>query len=87
MSDKPKASPADELREMKGRIAKAVPALLTDHARLVEENRRLRGIARGFLDCPEIADCAPDDKDPETDRLEREARAALSSHQDGGGDE
>lgn len=41
------------------------------------EVERLREVVRGFLDCPEIADCAPDDKDPETDALERRARAAL----------
>jgi len=39
----------------------------------------LRQIVVGFLQCPEIADCAPEDKDPETDVLERRAlRAALS---------
>lgn len=37
-------------------------------------------IIRGFLECPEIADCAPDDKDPETDALERRARAALKAN-------
>ncbi len=37
----------------------------------------LQAIVQGFLDCPEIADCAPDDKDPETDDLERRARCAL----------
>ena len=33
---------------------------------------------QGFLDCPEIADCAPEDKDTETNDLERRARALLS---------
>ena len=44
---------------------------------LREENARLREIVRGFLDCPEIAYCAPEDMDPETYELERQARAAL----------
>jgi hypothetical protein len=44
---------------------------------LVAEVERLREIVRDFLNCPEIADCAPDDKDPETNALERQARAAL----------
>lgn len=35
-------------------------------------------IIRGFMESPEIADCAPDDKDPETDALERRARAVLA---------
>lgn len=37
------------------------------------------GIIRGFLDCPEIADCAPEDLDNETRNLERRARQYLSA--------
>lgn len=37
----------------------------------------LIAIVKGFLDCPEIAECAAEDKDPETDALERRARAVL----------
>lgn len=36
-------------------------------------------IIRGFLDCPEIADCAPEDLDNETRDLERRARRFLST--------
>lgn len=48
-----------------------------------ERVRELEAIARGFLDCPEIADCAPVDKDPETDDLERRARRALKENTNG----
>ena len=48
---------------------------MTDAERLVE----LRAIVEGFLSCPEISDCAPDDKDPETSELERRARRILES--------
>lgn len=40
----------------------------------------MASIVQGFLECPEIADCAPEDKDQETDDLERRARTALSLH-------
>jgi hypothetical protein len=36
-------------------------------------------IIRGFLSCPEIADCAPEDLDNETRDLERRARRFLAS--------
>jgi hypothetical protein len=36
-------------------------------------------IIRGFLSCPEIADCAPEDLDNETRNLERLARRFLAS--------
>lgn len=39
-------------------------------------------LLRGFLDCPEIADCAPDDKDPVTTELERKARAVVGARHD-----
>lgn len=39
-------------------------------------------LLQGFLSCPEIADCAPEDKDPETDDLERRARALTLSKED-----
>jgi hypothetical protein len=38
----------------------------------------LLDLIRGFLDCPEIADCHPEDKSPDTEDLERRARALLS---------
>lgn len=50
----------------------------TEIIRLEVQIDLLREIIRGFLDCPEIADCAPDDKDPDTNSLERSARSALS---------
>ncbi len=56
---------------------------VSEIVRLEVEVDRLRVIMRGFLDCPEIADCAPDDKDPETDALEREARSALPEERPG----
>jgi hypothetical protein len=37
----------------------------------------LADLVEGFLSCPEIADCAPEDKDPDTHELERRARAIL----------
>jgi hypothetical protein len=42
------------------------------------EGERLRAIVQRFLDCPEIADCAPEDKEGETHQLEHDARSALS---------
>src|SRR5690242_19332032 len=50
-----------------------------DTVKLREALEAARRIVRGFLECPEIADCAPEDKDPETDELERQARALLAS--------
>lgn len=41
-------------------------------------------ILQGFLGCPEIADCAPEDKDPETDALERRARRLITGEQSHG---
>ena len=52
----------------------------TEIVRLETDIERLQEIVRGFLDCPEIADCAPEDKDPDTDDLERRARALLAKH-------
>lgn len=48
-------------------------------ARAVLEGERdaVIEIIKGFLNCPEIADCAPEDKDPETDAIERKARLWL----------
>jgi hypothetical protein len=46
----------------------------------VEEVRRMREIIQGFLDCPEISDCHPEDKDAETEELESRARSALSPY-------
>lgn len=37
-------------------------------------------IIRGFLRCPEIADCDPRDLDQDTRALERRARTALEAH-------
>lgn len=42
-----------------------------------KEARELRALLLGFLNCPEISECAPEDKDVETERLEREARTLL----------
>ena len=36
-------------------------------------------IMRGFLSCPEIHDCAPDDLDNETRELERRARKFIAA--------
>ena len=36
-------------------------------------------ILKAFLACPEIADCAPEDKDPDTQVAERAARAAIAT--------
>ncbi len=55
-------------------------ALLEDARARIEA---LEAALRGFLDCPEIADCAPEDKDPETDALERTTRALLQEKADG----
>ncbi|MDW9363642.1 hypothetical protein GOA99_19600 [Sinorhizobium meliloti] len=38
-----------------------------------------RQIIRGFLDCPEVADCAPEDLDNDTRDVERRARKFLAS--------
>lgn len=43
----------------------------------------MREILQGFLDCPEIAECHPADKDPETEALESRARALLSTKEVG----
>jgi hypothetical protein len=40
-------------------------------------------IIRGFLTCPEVADCAPEDLDNETRDLERRARRYLSTREAG----
>lgn len=43
-----------------------------------KEAERLRDLVRRFLQCPEIADCAPVGLDQETRALERRARAYLA---------
>ncbi|WP_156640017.1 hypothetical protein [Bosea sp. PAMC 26642] len=50
-------------------------ALLTEINALRERVVELEGIVVGFLQCPEIAECAPEDKASETDTLERRARS------------
>lgn len=44
-----------------------------------EMARELAGALRELLNCAEIADCAPEDKEPETHDSERRARDALSA--------
>lgn len=43
-----------------------------------ERVRRFEEVVKGFLSCPEIADCAPEDKDDDTIRLESEAMRLLN---------
>lgn len=57
-------------------MAEGAGSMLLDVQR---ECIELRQIVVGFLACPEIADCAPEDKDPETDALERRARRVALS--------
>ncbi len=38
-----------------------------------------RTLLHQILCCPELADCAPEDKDPDTQAVEREVRALLLS--------
>lgn len=64
-------------------LAQAVLALSEENERLAERVKKLEGLVRCFLNCPEIADCAPDDKDPETIDLEHDARALLSAPTEG----
>jgi hypothetical protein len=72
----------NENRRLKGEalllkgIADGAGSMLLDVQRECIEFRR---IVSGFLRCPEIADCAPEDKDPDTDALERCARSVLEN--------
>lgn len=60
-----------------GRQRLATQAVALDaQARLIEEARE---VVELFLQSPEIADCAPDDKDPETAAAESRARAFLTT--------
>ena len=74
--------PDDEMRVTADELRAILETAWNTRA-LDAEAERLRRIVRGFLDCPEIADCAPEDKDVETDALEREARAAFGETRDG----
>jgi hypothetical protein len=56
---------ANKIRALAAQTAKPVPVEAVE-------------IIRVFLACPEIAECAPEDKDPETDAIERRARALLA---------
>lgn len=51
-------------------------------AQLAEANAKLAvagDLLRRFLDCPELADCDPEDKDCDTHSLERETRKYFST--------
>ena len=76
-ADPPRGSYPENDRAFIAASRTAVPALISKVKEQAAEIERLRKIVHGFLRCPEIADCAPDDKDSETDALEREARSAL----------
>lgn len=90
MTAAPKLEPIDIADRLEGfkKLCSPRGAIILDEA--VAEIRRLRAapsaglrealeLLQGFLSCPEIADCAPEDKDPETDDLERRARALTLS--------
>ena len=47
-------------------------------ATLRAQRDELAAALRAILNCPEIADCAPEDKDPDTEIAERAARALLA---------
>lgn len=47
--------------------------------RAVNRYDALVELVKQFLQCPEIADCAQEDKEPETDATERTARALLAN--------
>ena len=74
---------AKDRGEFDNRAAKALAEqIVADHNRRAAPSAGLREaleLLQGFLSCPEIADCAPEDKDPETDDLERRARALTLS--------
>ncbi len=64
----------DEAREM-------IAALAADGKVIVskEQHNALIAYLTGFLVCPEIADCAPEDKDMDTIELEANARAMIKA--------
>jgi chromosome segregation ATPase len=68
-------------REVEAELAEANEAAnrwQTNYEVVQTELERKTEALRLLLACPEIADCAPEDKDPDTHRAERLARAALS---------
>lgn len=77
MQDESTASPAPALPEsgvdvLASAMANGNASILLDVQR---ECIALRQVVNGFLACPEIAECAAEDKAPETEALERRARA------------
>lgn len=64
---------SDELRRTEAQNRWREPEAIT--ARLAEYSAA--ALIRGFLVCPEIADCAPEDLDQETRTLEKRARRYL----------
>ena len=90
MTAAPKLEPADHLlwRLRHNDTAKHLCNLAADEIERLRAAtsaglREALELLQGFLSCPEIADCAPEDKDPETDDLERRARALTLSKEGG----
>ncbi|WP_234896379.1 hypothetical protein [Sinorhizobium meliloti] len=72
----------EELKEILENVADLasdrIRSCLLDKPEAVE-GEEARQIIRGFLACPEVADCAPEDLDNETRDLERRARKFLAT--------
>lgn len=94
--DRGRQSERDTIEAQAARIAEleagdaGIAAMVRELVAIKAEAATLRAeldeaveVVRGFLQCPEIADCAPRDKDPDTQVVERRARAFLAKHASG----
>lgn len=66
--------------EAEKNIATIIRTISTERDQLLARVDELLEIINGFLCCPEIADCCPEDKDPDTRALERRAANMRNMH-------